>query len=37
MVDNLICVAGAGGFIAGHLIADLRRKVAGRIRRVSRL
>jgi nucleoside-diphosphate-sugar epimerase len=34
--DALVLVAGAGGFIAGHLVADLRRRGFRRIRAVDR-
>jgi uncharacterized protein YbjT (DUF2867 family) len=30
-----ILVTGAGGFIGGHLVAELRRRGAGRIRAVD--
>ena len=33
--DDLIVVTGAGGFIGGHLVADLRRRGFGRIRAVD--
>jgi nucleoside-diphosphate-sugar epimerase len=35
MNDKLILVAGAGGFIGGHLVADLRRQGRQRIRAVD--
>ena len=35
MKDNLIVVGGGGGFIGGHLVADLRRKGFSRIRAVD--
>jgi nucleoside-diphosphate-sugar epimerase len=35
MRDNLIVVGGAGGFIGGHLVADLRRQGYRRIRAVD--
>jgi GDP-D-mannose 3',5'-epimerase len=33
--DNLIVVCGAGGFIGGHLVADLLRQGFTRIRAVD--
>src|SRR5690554_5555734 len=33
--DELVVVTGAGGFIGGHLVADLRRRGHGRIRAVD--
>jgi GDP-D-mannose 3',5'-epimerase len=33
--DDLIVVAGGGGFIGGHLIADLRRQGYKRLRSVD--
>jgi len=36
MADDLIVVTGAGGFIGGHLVADLRRRGFGRIRAVDK-
>jgi nucleoside-diphosphate-sugar epimerase len=35
MSDGLIVVAGAGGFIGGHLVADLLRREAGPVRAVD--
>ena len=35
MKDDLVLVAGAGGFIAGHLVADLRRQGYRKIRAVD--
>ena len=35
MSDELIVVAGGGGFIGGHLVGDLRRRGFGRIRSVD--
>ena len=35
-MDDLILVAGAGGFIGGHLVAELLRQGYGRIRAVDR-
>ena len=35
MKDNLTIVTGAGGFIGGHLVADLRRQGYRRIRAVD--
>ncbi len=35
MRDDLILVTGAGGFIGGHLVADLRRKGCKRLRAVD--
>ena len=35
MKDDLVVVTGAGGFIAGHLVADLRRQGYKRIRAVD--
>jgi len=35
MKDDLVVVTGAGGFIAGHLVADLRRQGYRRIRAVD--
>ena len=35
MTDNLIVVCGGGGFIGGHLIADLRRQGYTRLRSVD--
>jgi GDP-D-mannose 3',5'-epimerase len=35
MKDRLVVVTGAGGFIGGHLVADLRRQSFGRIRAVD--
>ncbi len=35
MKDQLICITGGGGFIGGHLIADLRRAGFRRIRAVD--
>jgi len=35
MKDNWVVVAGAGGFIGGHLVSDLRRKGHTRIRAVD--
>src|SRR6266496_3945449 len=35
MNDNLVVVCGAGGFIGGHLVADLRRQEHSRIRSVD--
>ena len=35
MNDNLILIAGAGGFIGGHMVADLRRQGFSRIRSVD--
>ncbi len=35
MKDDLILVAGAGGFIGGHLVADLRARGHTRIRAVD--
>ena len=34
--DDLIMVAGAGGFIGGHLVADLRRRGCRRVRAVDK-
>ena len=34
-VDGCVLVTGAGGFIGGHLVADLRRQQHGRIRAVD--
>jgi nucleoside-diphosphate-sugar epimerase len=34
--DDLIVVAGAGGFIGGHLVADLRRRGCRRLRAVDK-
>ena len=35
MTDQRILVAGAGGFIGGHLVADLRRRGSRQIRAVD--
>jgi GDP-D-mannose 3',5'-epimerase len=35
MQDDLVVVTGAGGFIAGHLVADLRRKGFKKIRAID--
>jgi len=35
MKDDLVVVTGAGGFIAGHIVADLRRQGYGKIRAVD--
>ena len=35
MIDDLVVVAGAGGFIGGHLVADLRRCGHTRIRAID--
>ena len=35
MSDDLILVAGAGGFIGGHLVADLLRRGHTKIRAVD--
>ena len=36
MKDNLVVVCGGGGFIGGHMVADLRRQGFTRIRCVDR-